>query len=82
MTSTPEPLAEESSRADRSRCELVGLELAAARQELERFLAEHGQPAYRAGQVLEWSWRKTPASFDEMSDLPRSLRGDLPISLG
>lgn len=34
-------------------------------------------PAFRAKQVFEWLWKKNAASFDEMSNLPLSLRGEL-----
>jgi 23S rRNA (adenine2503-C2)-methyltransferase len=60
-----------------ARPELPGLEPAAAREELGRFLASRGQPAYRARQVLDWVWRRSAPSFAEMSDLPRELRGEL-----
>ncbi len=36
-----------------------------------------GVPAYRATQVLGWTYRRRAASFAEMSDLPRALRADL-----
>ena len=40
------------------------------------FLAQLGEPAYRARQVFRWLHRGA-ASFEEMSDLPRSLREKL-----
>jgi 23S rRNA (adenine2503-C2)-methyltransferase len=47
------------------------LSLSAA--DLEAWLLEHGEPAYRRKQV--WSWLGRGATgFDEMKDLPRSLR--------
>jgi 23S rRNA (adenine2503-C2)-methyltransferase len=45
--------------------------------ELTRFMAESGEPAYRARQVLRHLWMKPAASFEEMSDLPRPLREKL-----
>jgi 23S rRNA (adenine2503-C2)-methyltransferase len=41
---------------------------------LAAWLAELGQPAYRAAQVLRWALGRGARSFDEMSDLPRDLR--------
>ena len=38
-------------------------------------LAEAGEPAYRARQVLAWVYRKRAASWDEMTNLPKALRG-------
>ncbi|MDP1578693.1 MAG: 23S rRNA (adenine(2503)-C(2))-methyltransferase RlmN [Candidatus Didemnitutus sp.] len=37
-------------------------------------LAEIGQPAFRAGQVLDWLYKKRVATWDEMTNLPRELR--------
>ena len=42
--------------------------------ELKHQLAELGEPAYRADQIGEWIYRKRARSFDEMTDLPHSLR--------
>ena len=43
---------------------------------LERTLAEHGEPAYRARQVWEWTARGA-ASYDDMTTLPKGLRATL-----
>ena len=43
---------------------------------LERTLAERGEPGYRAGQVWEWAARGA-ASYEEMTNLPSSLRDQL-----
>jgi len=43
---------------------------------LDEKLAELGEPRYRAGQVWRWTARGA-AGFDDMSDLPLSLRGRL-----
>jgi 23S rRNA (adenine2503-C2)-methyltransferase len=37
-------------------------------------MAELGQPAFRAEQVAGWVYRSTISSFEEMSNLPKSLR--------
>lgn len=50
---------------------LLGLE----QTELQALLADAGQPKYRAAQVLEWMYVRGVASFEEMSNLPKSLRG-------
>lgn len=44
---------------------------------LERLFAEMGEPRYRARQVLRWLWVRDADSFDEMTDLPASLRAAL-----
>lgn len=55
--------------------------------ELESRLAELGQPAYRAKQVMEWAYgrEKRAGSWEEMTNLPSGLRASLsefhPISL-
>ena len=38
------------------------------------WLAEHGEPAYRAAQLRQWMFSTRAGSFDEMTDLPRELR--------
>jgi 23S rRNA (adenine2503-C2)-methyltransferase len=45
--------------------------------ELAAALAAAGQPAYRAGQVLEWVYRKRVKGFEAMTNLPASLREQL-----
>ena len=46
-------------------------------QQLEALLAPWGQPPYRARQLFGWLHRRCARSFDEMSDLPASLRAAL-----
>lgn len=45
--------------------------------ELETLITELGQPAYRAAQIFTWVQQKGAESFDEMTNLPHSLRGIL-----
>lgn len=44
---------------------------------LEAYLAAEGQPAFRAGQILDWIWKKKAASVEGMSNLPGTLREKL-----
>lgn len=44
--------------------------------ELEAVFSEMGEPKFRAGQVFKWLWTGV-RSFDEMSNLPKSLREKL-----
>ena len=46
-------------------------------EELEAFLCETGESAYRARQVFEWVHKKDVADFAQMTDLPLSLREKL-----
>lgn len=55
---------------------LTGFEPAA----LEAFLADRGQPAFRAGQILDWIWKKKAASIEAMTNLPAPLRQELAAS--
>jgi 23S rRNA (adenine2503-C2)-methyltransferase len=55
----------ESPRAD-----LLGL----APEALSAWLAERGQPAFRARQVLDWIYRSLVGDFDHMANLPLALR--------
>jgi 23S rRNA (adenine2503-C2)-methyltransferase len=52
------------------------------RDELAAKLAELGEPAYRADQILQWVYGKQAESFDQMSNLPASLREKLKDSFG
>ena len=47
------------------------------RDELRGALSELGEPAYRAKQVEEWVWKLNAASFDEMTNISKSLRSKL-----
>jgi 23S rRNA (adenine2503-C2)-methyltransferase len=42
--------------------------------ELQRTLHELGEPPYRTAQIADWLYKKRAASFEEMTDLPQSLR--------
>ena len=48
-----------------------------AREELERFAASLGEPAYRGRQLFAALQRRRLRSFEEMTDLPKALRGRL-----
>ncbi len=43
-------------------------------EELEGYLKEQNQPAFRAKQIQEWIWQKSASSFEEMTNLPISFR--------
>ena len=45
--------------------------------DLTTWLAERGHAAYRAGQIRQWLFQGRAATFDDMSNLPRSLRTQL-----
>ena len=47
------------------------------REELVAQLAAHGQPGFRAGQLLDWVYRRRVDGFDAMTDLPAGLRAVL-----
>jgi 23S rRNA (adenine2503-C2)-methyltransferase len=50
------------------------------REELASRLAELGEPAYRADQVLQWIYEKQADSFNQMSNLSAALREKLAAS--
>ncbi len=37
-------------------------------------LREHGEPAFRAKQILDWLYKKRARSWDEMTNLPKPMR--------
>ena len=43
-------------------------------EELKASLIESGEKAFRAKQIYEWLWQKNANSFDEMTNLSKSLR--------
>ncbi|MFQ5340321.1 MAG: 23S rRNA (adenine(2503)-C(2))-methyltransferase RlmN [Anaerolineae bacterium] len=47
------------------------------RAELEAFVQTLGEPRYRADQIWGWLYRRLAASFDEMTNLPLTLRDRL-----
>jgi 23S rRNA (adenine2503-C2)-methyltransferase len=46
-------------------------------KELEAGMAEIGEPAYRAGQIFAWIYRRGAQSIEEFTDLSKSLREKL-----
>jgi len=44
---------------------------------LAAWLKDAGEPSFRAGQILEWVWKKKVVSFDAMTNLPTGLRDKL-----
>lgn len=53
--------------------DLKGLNL----EEMERVVADHGEPAYRGRQLFHWIYGRGACTFDEMTDLPVTLRAEL-----
>jgi len=53
--------------------------LGITRDELAGMLAELDQPAYRAGQILDWVFNKQARSFEAMTNLPAGLRQALNV---
>ena len=45
--------------------------------ELKDYLISEGEPAFRAKQVFKWIYGDLVDNFDEMSNLPKSLRNKL-----
>ncbi|RME47598.1 MAG: 23S rRNA (adenine(2503)-C(2))-methyltransferase RlmN [Chloroflexi bacterium] len=45
-----------------------------SRAELEAFVQDLGEPRYRADQIWAWLYRHLAVSFDEMTNLPTTLR--------
>jgi len=46
-------------------------------EQISSFLKEAGEPAFRAGQIMEWIWKKKVTSIDAMTNLPAALREKL-----
>jgi 23S rRNA (adenine2503-C2)-methyltransferase len=50
---------------------------ACTREDLEGFLRQTGEPKFRLDQVLSWLHARRVGGWDEMTNLPKSLRGRL-----
>ncbi len=50
-------------------------------EELVELLGSWGEPTYRAGQLVEWVYQRNATSFDELTNLPKTLRGRLSDAL-
>src|SRR2546427_11828288 len=61
--------------------DLLSLVPDAARTALAQWLAERGEPAYRARQVLPRLWERPVGSWDEATELPAALRRALTEAL-
>ncbi|WP_046230612.1 23S rRNA (adenine(2503)-C(2))-methyltransferase RlmN [Paenibacillus algorifonticola] len=46
-------------------------------EQLQDWMKENGEPAFRAGQLYDWLYVKRVTSFEEMSNLSKSLRTKL-----
>ncbi len=46
-------------------------------EEIEAFLLANGEKKFRTKQVFEWLWKKNVFSFDDMKNLPKTLREKL-----
>lgn len=46
-------------------------------EQLQQWLKEQGEPAFRAGQIFDWLYVKRVTSFEEMTNLSKELRGKL-----
>lgn len=51
--------------------------LTLTKSDWESLMTECGQPGYRAAQILEWLFKKRVRSWEEMKNLPSSLRDTL-----
>lgn len=45
--------------------------------QLQQWLKEQGEPAFRAGQIFDWLYVKRVTRFEEMTNLSKGLRGKL-----
>ncbi|SDI67484.1 23S rRNA (adenine(2503)-C(2))-methyltransferase RlmN [Natribacillus halophilus] len=45
--------------------------------EIQEWMIEQGEPSFRARQLFEWLYQKRVESFDEMTNVPKSLREKL-----
>lgn len=46
--------------------------------QLSQWFSDHGEKPFRAAQIFEWIYRRGVFDWEKMSDLPKSLRDELP----
>ena len=51
-------------------------------EEVQKQFQEWGGPGYRAGQLMEWLYPRRAVSWDEMTNLPKTLRDQLRQTYG
>ena len=76
MPGSEQSVLPSANSGDTSAKNLFGL----SRQQLTTLMAEHEQPAYRAGQLLEAMYQHRAASLDAVLTLPRGLRDRLAVA--
>src|SRR5579875_39204 len=62
-----------STRTTEQKTDLLALTL----PELQQWLVERGEPAFRAKQLYQWIYQQLATDFDAMSNLPKALRAKL-----
>ncbi|WP_028398965.1 23S rRNA (adenine(2503)-C(2))-methyltransferase RlmN [Ectobacillus panaciterrae] len=66
-------IKQEQSKAETRKPSIYSLEL----HDLQAWVKEQGEPAFRAGQIYDWLYKKRVASFEEMTNLSKGLREKL-----
>jgi len=67
----------EAPSESKKRVNLLGMLPMDAEELLREFAASHGQPSYRATQVVQHLWKAPRASFDDITELPKEFREKL-----
>ncbi len=49
----------------------------ASLEEIQKYLADQGEPTYRASQIWDWIWKKNVDQIDDMLNIPVQLRETL-----
>ena len=47
------------------------------RNQIRKLISNSGLPKFRANQLLDWLYKKGVSSYEEMTNLPQSLRSQL-----
>ena len=48
-----------------------------SQEDLKQWLIDHGQPGFRAKQIIHWVFQRRVTDFQDMSDLPKALQTQL-----
>ncbi len=66
-------LPEKTNTNKSNKTDLLGLSL----PQLQQWLSERGEPAFRAKQIYQWMYQHLVADFSQMTNLPQALRARL-----
>jgi 23S rRNA (adenine2503-C2)-methyltransferase len=72
-------MSDSGAPSTQSVANLLDLPPRSARQQVEQWVADRGLPSYRGAQIVRRLWQAPVASWQEATELPLQLRGELEL---